>query len=118
MKQIKIIYLSLALVLLTASVAFGYDLRPEAYWGEAGLANVLESVFVWAKQMALVGIIAVVYLFPTIIALLRSHNRLGSILALNFFLGLTVIGWIAALIWSLTGNVHSQNVLDRFGSTA
>ncbi len=118
MKLIKITCLILIMVLLCASMACAYDLRPEAYWGEGGLGNVLESVFTWLRQMAMVGIVGGIYLLPTIIALIRSHNKVGQIAALNIFLGIIVVGWIGALIWSFTGNVHPQNVLDRFGSTA
>jgi Superinfection immunity protein len=44
---------------------------------------------------------------PTIIARYRKHNNLGAIFVTNligmFFFG---IGWIVALIWSLTDNVE------------
>lgn len=43
---------------------------------------------------------------PTIIARYRKHNNLGAIFVTNlvgmFFFG---IGWIIALVWSLTDNV-------------
>ena len=39
---------------------------------------------------------------PTIIALARHHHNSLAIFALNLLLGWTGIGWIAALIWSLT----------------
>jgi len=42
------------------------------------------------------------YFLPTIIALSRNHHNACAICALNCFLGWTVIGWIAALVWSLT----------------
>jgi hypothetical protein len=37
---------------------------------------------------------------PTIIAIARGAQPLGVFLV-NFFLGWTIIGWWAALIWSL-----------------
>jgi hypothetical protein len=55
------------------------------------------------------------YWLPTIIALARgSDSRLG-IAVLNFFLGWTVIGWIAAVIWavgSTTGYRGPSVILD------
>jgi ABC-type transport system involved in cytochrome c biogenesis permease component len=39
---------------------------------------------------------------PTFIALARHHHNSLAIFALNLLLGWTGIGWIAALIWSLT----------------
>jgi T4 superinfection immunity protein len=42
------------------------------------------------------------YFLPTIIAFARNHHNAWAICALNGFLGWTVIGWISALVWSLT----------------
>ena len=42
------------------------------------------------------------YFLPGIIAIYREHHNRFAILALNFFLGWTLLGWVAALIWSLT----------------
>jgi hypothetical protein len=43
-----------------------------------------------------------IYWAPTIIALNRHHRQTGAIAALNLLGGWTVIGWIAAMVWSLT----------------
>lgn len=40
------------------------------------------------------------YMLPTYEAWARKQSNLQSIAALNLFLGWTVIGWVAALIWS------------------
>lgn len=42
------------------------------------------------------------YFTPTIIALIRHHRNALAIFLLNFFLGGTLIGWVLALIWSVT----------------
>jgi len=42
-----------------------------------------------------------VYALPTIIADYRNDRHLIAIWVLNFFGGWTVVGWAAALIWSL-----------------
>lgn len=39
---------------------------------------------------------------PSIIAFRRGHTNRRAILALNILLGWTVIGWIVALVWSVT----------------
>ena len=46
----------------------------------------------------------VVYFLPSII----GHNKrsFAGIFLLNFFLGWTVIGWVAALIWACTADVR------------
>ena len=44
----------------------------------------------------------ILYFLPTIIAINKSKRNTGAIIALNFFLGFTVIGWVIALIWALT----------------
>ncbi len=52
----------------------------------------------------LLVILFVPYWAPTIIAFARKHPSKGAILALNFFLGWTFIGWIVCLVWALSDN--------------
>ncbi|HMD74371.1 MAG TPA: superinfection immunity protein [Steroidobacteraceae bacterium] len=47
-------------------------------------------------------VVVAAYFLPTIIAFSRNHHNACAICALNSILGWTVIGWIAALVWSLT----------------
>ena len=42
-----------------------------------------------------------VFFLPTIIAVARHHRNALAIFLVNFFLGWTGIGWIAALVWSV-----------------
>ncbi|MDE2991007.1 MAG: superinfection immunity protein [Chloroflexota bacterium] len=44
----------------------------------------------------------VVYMCPTIIGFIRGQPNKWAIAALNVLLGWTVIGWIVALVWSLS----------------
>lgn len=46
------------------------------------------------------------YLFPTIIACLRSHHNTLPIAILNLLLGWTFVGWVIALVWSCTVTVR------------
>lgn len=54
----------------------------------------------WGVVLIIGGII---YFIPTIIVLTRGRNDGCGIFLVNLFFGATVIGWIIALIWSLTG---------------
>ena len=45
-----------------------------------------------------------VYFLPIIIAAVRHTKSLVGIILLNVLAGWTFIGWIIALVWSLTGN--------------
>lgn len=48
-----------------------------------------------------VALLAVaIYFLPAIIATKRDHPNGVSIIVLNFFLGWTLIGWVAALVWA------------------
>ena len=58
-----------------------------------------------------------IYIAPLIIALGRDHHRLTSIGLLNVAAGWTVIGWIAALVWSATA-IRWPAAIMRTGSTA
>ena len=56
--------------------------------------------------MVIIG--AALYLIPSIIAGARHHRSGGAIMACNILLGWCFIGWVAALVWSLTGNVEPK----------
>lgn len=51
---------------------------------------------------------AIIYFLPAINAASRKHKSRGAVFLLNLVLGWTVIGWIAAVIWSATGNVEAK----------
>ena len=42
-----------------------------------------------------------IYMLPTIIAFRRKHPNRWIIALINFFFGVTFIGWILALVWSM-----------------
>jgi len=44
--------------------------------------------------------VAAVYFLPWIIAYYRRHSNLLALFLLNLFLGWTILGWIAALVWA------------------
>lgn len=50
------------------------------------------------------------YFLPAILGYYRKHNNRHAIFATNLFLGWLVLGWIASLIWALTGNVKRENI--------
>lgn len=41
------------------------------------------------------------YFLPSLIAKRRHHRQDQAIMLLNLFLGWTVIGWVAALVWAV-----------------
>ena len=49
-----------------------------------------------------------VYIFPWIIANARQHKNSGAIFMLTLFTGWTVVGWVAAIVWSMTSNVAEK----------
>ena len=48
-----------------------------------------------------VTLVLVVYFMPLIIAMSRNSPHSAPLMALNLFLGWTLIGWVAALCWAL-----------------
>lgn len=50
----------------------------------------------------LLAIAFIAYFLPTFIAAKREHPNGTGIFLLNLFLGWTFIGWLAALIWSVS----------------
>jgi hypothetical protein len=63
----------------------------------------------------LLTVLLAFYFIPSIVAGARGHRQGGAIFALNLFLGWTLLGWVVALVWSLTSDTAapaaaSQNV--------
>ncbi len=58
-----------------------------------------------AEQGAAAGFVIaigfIIYLLPSLIAYSRKCPSRHSILALNFFLSWTIVGWVASLVWAL-----------------
>jgi RsiW-degrading membrane proteinase PrsW (M82 family) len=66
-------------------------------------------------ELFILAIFLAFYFLPTIIASQRGHNSTGAIFLLNFLLGWTFMGWIAALIWSFT---NPSTVVERDSNSA
>jgi hypothetical protein len=49
-----------------------------------------------------------IYLIPSMVAGFRKHNNRLAINIANVFVGWTVFGWIACLIWASTDNTESK----------
>ena len=48
------------------------------------------------------------YFLPAIFAGYRGMKNFGGLLAVNFLLGWTVLGWIIALVWALSGETAQE----------
>jgi hypothetical protein len=61
--------------------------------------------FAWffSSAFGIIGFIIslALYFLPTIIAMVRHHRNTLGVFLLNFFLGWTFLGWVAALIWAV-----------------
>ena len=60
--------------------------------------------------LILLALLAAFYLLPSIIAISKGLRNAGAICAMNILLGWSLIGWIVALIWSLTNDAQQQVV--------
>lgn len=54
--------------------------------------------------MIFMALLLALYFAPTIVAAFRGHRQGGPILALNLLLGWTLVGWVVALVWSLSAD--------------
>ena len=62
-------------------------------------------------SLIMIGVLALLYFLPAIIAITRGHLSAGAIFALNLLLGWTLLGWIVSLVWSLTGNTRGNAIV-------
>jgi hypothetical protein len=46
--------------------------------------------------------VAIFYLLPSYVAVLRGHDRAVVATMVNVLLGWTIVGWVGVLIWSFT----------------
>jgi Superinfection immunity protein len=62
-----------------------------------------------------IGILAitVAYFVPTLVALRRRVTSTGSVIAVNFFLGWTVVGWIVALAMALRTSTTPRDRMPK-----
>lgn len=82
----------LRLVGLMALTAFSYGMATETGPLNAFGDFIANSFFILAPAL---------YLLPTFEAWLRNHPNTGAIALLNVFLGWSLVGWVAALIWAI-----------------
>lgn len=47
-------------------------------------------------------VIVTIYAVPSFVAFFRQHSKKQVILLTNIFVGWTVIGWIACMVWSFS----------------
>ncbi len=57
---------------------------------------------------SLLIVLLVLYFIPAIVASVRHHRNRMAITVLNVFLGWTLIGWVAALVWASTADVEPR----------
>lgn len=74
--------------------------------GAAGVGGVLAVLVIAVLSIA-------AYFIPTIIAIARSHDNQWAIAAVNLLLGWSFIGWVVALVWSLTSSEPTQVIVQQ-----
>lgn len=66
------------------------------------MGNLDGGLNAFGKLVAYSGLVFIplFYMLPTIEAIIRKSNNVPAIAAINFFLGWSLIGWVAALVWA------------------
>ena len=85
-----------------ASIAAGAVLALLIVW------KILPAIAATLGVGALLAILFVPYFIPSIIAVTRHHASKGAIIAVNLLLGWSLVGWLWALIWSLSNANNTQ----------
>jgi threonine/homoserine/homoserine lactone efflux protein len=68
-----------------------------------------------AFTISLVGVGAVVYFLPALIAVRRDHENDSAIILLNLLLGWTVVGWVVALVWAVLADQERTDRPRQYG---
>lgn len=53
-------------------------------------------------------IFTAIYFIPAFVAYKRQHRQLGPIMALNFLLGWSLLGWVISLVWALSSDTRKD----------
>lgn len=61
-----------------------------------------------SQSFVMLAMVIALYCTPSIIAMARKHQNRTGIILLNLLLGWTLIGWIAALIWSVSASAITE----------
>lgn len=69
---------------------------------EASTLNPVPTESRRSNEIRLSFLIEALYFIPSIVADARGCTRDGEIFILNLFLGWTLLGWIAALVWAIS----------------
>ena len=75
---------------------------------EVANTQTTENAFILLLFLVLIVLGFYVYLIPTFTAYNRNHPQRFWIMMLNLFCGETLVGWIAALIWSRSGEENKN----------
>ncbi len=70
----------------------------------------IDYLYEWGGVVVF-AVMGVFYFLPSIIALFRGKKNVIAIMALNFFLGCTVVGWVVSLVWSLSADAKPHTVV-------
>ena len=54
-----------------------------------------------SELLVVLGLFALVYFLPSLVALGRRNPDINSVFLINLWLGWTIIGWITAIGWAL-----------------
>lgn len=57
---------------------------------------------IWTYVLSAIFILAAlfIYMIPTVIAFRKAHPKRGWILLVNLLLGITVLGYVGAMLWA------------------
>jgi hypothetical protein len=70
--------------------------------GEKTMESFVDGICNMIGFYLVLGTMLGIYIAPSVIAAVRDHHRLLWIALLNVATGWTLVGWIAALAWSVT----------------
>jgi len=60
--------------------------------------------------LAIIGVGLLIYFIPAFVG--RKKRNANAIFALNLFLGWTILGWVAALVWAMTSEAPTPLVVQ------
>jgi predicted RNA-binding Zn-ribbon protein involved in translation (DUF1610 family) len=69
-------------------------------WSESRAKDGMDNAAGLLAGFVVLALSLGIYFIPTLVAFERFHRNRGAIFVLNLFLGWTLVGWVATLVWA------------------
>jgi hypothetical protein len=106
MTKLKLLKGALGDLIIVGTIALFIAVAVAPNWTAPVAGGSADGLAAIGAGLFLFGLPLLIYFLPTFVAGGRKHREVAPIFLVNLFLGWTLVGWVAALVWASTSNVR------------